>query len=48
LEDKQFPIETILKNKKQQRDKLELMAIESIALKEMQKDNLQASEKLKF
>ena len=48
LEDKQFPVETILKNKKQQRDKLELMAIESIALKEMQKDNLQASEKLKF
>jgi len=27
LEDKQFPVETILKNKKQQRDRLELMAI---------------------
>ncbi|MDH7553002.1 MAG: peptidylprolyl isomerase [Spirochaetota bacterium] len=48
LEDKQFSVEAILKSKKQQKDKLEMMAIEHIALQEAKKENLIETEKYKF
>lgn len=48
LEDKQFSVKAILKNKKQQKDKLEIMAIENIALKEAKKGNLITTDHYKF
>ncbi len=48
LEDKQFSVEAILKSKKQQKDKLEMMAIENIALQEAKKENLLETEKFRF
>ena len=48
LEDKQFSVDAILKSKKQQKDKLEMMAIENIALEEAKKENLFTTDKYKF
>ncbi len=48
LQDKQFSVEAIMKSKKQQKDKLEMMAIEAIALEEAKKENLLTTEKYKF
>lgn len=48
LQDKQFSVDAILKSKKQQKDKLEMMAIENIALEEAKKENLIETEKYKF
>lgn len=48
LQDKQFSVEAIMKSKKQQKDKLEMMAIEHIALEEAQKENLITTDKYKF
>ncbi|MGQ9848165.1 MAG: peptidylprolyl isomerase [Bacteroidales bacterium] len=48
LKDKQFSVDTILKIKKQQQDKLEMMALEDIALRESIKENMLTTEKFKF
>ncbi|MCX8123206.1 MAG: peptidylprolyl isomerase [Spirochaetes bacterium] len=48
LQDKQFSVEAIMKSKKQQKDKLEMMAIENIALEEAKKENLLNTEKYRF
>ncbi len=48
LQDKQFSVDAILKSKKQQKDKLEMMAIENIAIEEAKTENLIETEKYKF
>lgn len=48
LQDKQFSVDAIMKSKKQQKDKLEMMTIENIALEEAKKENLITTEKYKF
>lgn len=48
LQDKNFNVESILKSKTQQKDKLENMAIEDIAVDEAAKEQLLNSDKYKF